>query len=66
VLCAAEPEQIPDVAERRQGRMIDLAVRAALLTDAEVRVVDMTEHRFTDSIAAICRYPAAGSAAAQT
>jgi peptide subunit release factor 1 (eRF1) len=59
VLCAAERPDIPEVEDGwpRQGRLVDLAVRAAVLTDAEVRVVDATEDRLTDGIAGICRYP---------
>jgi hypothetical protein len=39
-----------------RGRLVDVAVRAALLTDAAVRVVDPGTVK--DNLAALCRFPA--------
>jgi hypothetical protein len=59
VLCAAEADDVPDGDGdwRARGRLVDVAVRAALLTDADVRVVDVAAGRFRESIGALCRYP---------
>jgi hypothetical protein len=57
VLCAAEADDIRDGDWRARGQLVDVAVRAALLTDADVRVVDVAAGRFSESIGALCRYP---------
>jgi hypothetical protein len=63
VLCAAAVNDIPDGDGHgdgrwpARGRLVDVAVRAALLTDADVRVVDIAAGRFAQSIGALCRYP---------
>jgi hypothetical protein len=60
VLCAAHPHEVPDADSgwRAAGRLVDVAVRAALLTDAEVRVVDrdVTAAQFDGDIGALCRF----------
>ncbi|HEU5109653.1 MAG TPA: Vms1/Ankzf1 family peptidyl-tRNA hydrolase, partial [Micromonosporaceae bacterium] len=62
VLCAATAQDVPDGRGRwrTRGRMVDIAARAAMLTDAEVRVVDVAAGRFAEGIGALCRYPSAG------
>jgi hypothetical protein len=62
VLCARTARDVPDCAGHRRvsGRLVDVAVRAALLTDADVRVVDVAAGRFVEGIGALCRYPPAG------
>jgi hypothetical protein len=54
VLCATGRDAIGGTASR--GRLIDVAVRAALLTDAEVRIVDVAAGRFIDGIGGLCRF----------
>jgi hypothetical protein len=58
LLCAEREPEMP--AENgdwtASGRLIDVAVRAALLTDAEVRVVDPATGRLDDGIGALCRF----------
>jgi hypothetical protein len=54
VLCAADRHAITGTVVR--GRLVDVAVRAALRTDAEVRVVDVAAGRFTDGIGGLCRF----------
>ena len=58
LLCAAAADEVPDGDGwwQASGRLVDVAVRAALLTDADVRVVDLAAGRFDDSIAGLCRY----------
>ncbi|HET8682416.1 MAG TPA: Vms1/Ankzf1 family peptidyl-tRNA hydrolase, partial [Micromonosporaceae bacterium] len=58
LLCAATAGDVPDGdgPPPASGRLADVAVRAALLTDADVRVVDVATGRFKDGIAALCRY----------
>jgi hypothetical protein len=60
VLGAAAAHDVPDGTGRwrARGRLVDIAVRAALLTDADVRVLDIAAGRFTDDIGALCRYSA--------
>ncbi len=50
LLCAAEP-----AAGTVPGRLVDVAVRAALLTDADVRVLD--PGAVPGDLAALCRFP---------
>lgn len=40
----------------RRGRMVDIAVRAALLTDAEVRIVAPADAVMAERIGALCRF----------
>jgi peptide subunit release factor 1 (eRF1) len=58
-LCAASPEEIPadGAGQVLAGRLVDVAVRAALLTDAEVWIVDQP---FPEGVGAICRFDLAG------
>jgi hypothetical protein len=58
VLCVDDPSQVPPgtAGELYPGRLVDVAVRAALLTDAEVRVVDPGAAVMGDRIGALCRY----------
>ncbi|HEU4426679.1 MAG TPA: hypothetical protein VFR67_29450, partial [Pilimelia sp.] len=62
LLCAATARDIPDGPDEwpASGRLVDIAVRAALLTDADVRVVDVTAGRFREGIGALCRFAPAG------
>lgn len=57
LVCAAT-DDVPDGDGRwrASGRLVDVAVRAALLTDADLRVVDLAAGRFDDGIAGLCRY----------
>ena len=54
LLCVDDPSQTGrPVDGLRDGRLVDVAVRAALLTDAEVRVVDAGP---SEGIGALCRF----------
>jgi hypothetical protein len=61
VMCVDDPGQLPRAGtarELRAGRLVDVAVRGALLTDAEIRVLDpATAAELGDRIGALCRYP---------
>jgi Bacterial archaeo-eukaryotic release factor family 2 len=47
-----------DGASLQTGRLVDIAVRAALLTDADVRVVDVADAAdMAEGIGALCRFP---------
>jgi hypothetical protein len=53
-LCAAAPGTDGPV---QAGRLVDVAVRAALLTQADVRFVKGVEHAgLVDGIGAVCRF----------
>jgi Bacterial archaeo-eukaryotic release factor family 2 len=56
--CAATPDDAPAAGAGRllSGRLVDVAVRAALCTDAEVRVIDGP---VPGGIAGLCRFAAA-------
>jgi hypothetical protein len=54
-LCAARPDP-PSGSPMRAGHLVDVAVRAAILTDARVSVVDPATTAFVDGIGAVCRY----------
>jgi hypothetical protein len=57
-LCAASPDEVPaGDGPVLAGRLVDVAVRAALLTDAEVWIVDQP---LPEGIGAICRFDLAG------
>jgi len=59
VHCIDDPGQVPPgtKGELYRGRLVDVAVRAALLTDAEIRVLDAPEAAVLgDRIGALCRY----------
>jgi Bacterial archaeo-eukaryotic release factor family 2 len=55
LLCAASPDEVPadGAGSVLEGRLVDVAVRAALLTDAEVCIVDQP---FPEGIGASCRF----------
>jgi hypothetical protein len=59
LLGAASPAGVPadSAGPMLAGRLVDVAVRAALLTDAEVWIVDKP---FPDGVAAICRFDLVG------
>jgi hypothetical protein len=59
VLGAASPDEVPadGAGPVLAGRLVDVAVRAALLTDAEVWIVDK---QFPEGVGAICRFDLAG------
>jgi hypothetical protein len=59
VLCVDESSlgPMPPGASLRAGRLIDVAVRAALLTDADVRVLSDTSG-LPEGIGGLCRFPA--------
>ena len=59
VRCAVREDELPGDQWRARGRMVDVAVRAALLTDARVCVSDVAGDRFVDGIGALRRFPAA-------
>jgi hypothetical protein len=49
---------VGDISSLQTGRLVDVAVRAALLTDADVRVVDVTDAaNMAEGIGALCRFP---------
>jgi Bacterial archaeo-eukaryotic release factor family 2 len=55
--CAAERPEGADAGLWRPGRLVDVAIRAALLADAQVRVLDSQQTQGIDgSLAALCRY----------
>jgi hypothetical protein len=56
LLCAATPPGDAAPEGTTTGRLVDVAIRAALLTDANVRIVDVAAGRFRDGIGAICRF----------
>ncbi len=59
LLCVSRRDEAPAGTESglRQGPLVDVAVRAALLTDAQVRVIDTTDaDRLPDRIGALCRF----------
>jgi hypothetical protein len=56
LLCAADESQLPPADARWvKGRLVDVAVRAAVLTDAEIRVID---GGMDEGIGALCRFVA--------
>jgi Bacterial archaeo-eukaryotic release factor family 2 len=59
LLCAAAPDEMPADGKGTAvaGNLVDIAVRAALLTDADVWVVD---HPFRHGIGALCRFNVTG------
>lgn len=55
ILCIDDPSQAgARLTGLREGRLVDVAVRAALLTDADVRVVDGASP--AEGIGALCRF----------
>jgi hypothetical protein len=58
LLCSAEEPEIPgeNGTWAAQGRLVDIAIRAALLTDAEVRIVDAAADRIDGRIGGLCRF----------
>jgi hypothetical protein len=55
--CSAERPDAPDGNTWRRGRLVDIAIRAALLTHAQVRVLDSRQAEgIDDAIAALCRF----------
>jgi hypothetical protein len=58
LLCVDEPTRMAGPGDAlRSGRLVDVAVRAALLTDADVRVVDpATATGLAEGIGALCRF----------
>jgi hypothetical protein len=55
LLCVEEPVPADPVAGLRRGRLVDVAIRAALLTDAEVCVLG-DRASIPEGLAAICRF----------
>lgn len=60
-LCAATAHEVPDGDGGwcAQGRLVDVAVRAALLIDADVRLIDTAVGSLAENIGGLCRYTAA-------
>jgi hypothetical protein len=58
LLCVDDPTQTAGPGGAlRSGRLVDVAVRAALLTDADVRIVDpATATGLAGGIGALCRF----------
>jgi hypothetical protein len=50
----ADPRRVAIGPDLPHGRLVDVAVRGALLTDAQVRVVE--PGTVTEDIAALCRF----------
>jgi hypothetical protein len=59
-LCVAPGQQPPGGDRLASGRLVDVAVRAGLLTDAEVCLVDVGSSRLAEGIGGLCRFTPAG------
>ena len=60
-LCAERPSEPSQQTSWRAGRLVDVAVRAAMVTDAEVQVLTAAQSgALTERIGALCRFSDAG------
>jgi hypothetical protein len=57
LLCVGRPAAAPDGSAAHRGGLADVAVRAALLTEAAVCPLDNRPFRIADGIGALRRYP---------
>lgn len=56
LLCATAPRLLTGAADLRPGRLGDIAIRAALLTDAQITIVDSKQLSAAGGIGGLCRY----------